>query len=119
MFGQSEALTAGQAGENRFLPRNRTCSTCCKAHQASADAQKNKWPPDQRHDSKAVVTGDVSQIDLPKTQFSGLINAERVLKRVDGNAICRMTSADVVRLPLVARLVNAYDAPGPSATKRS
>jgi phosphate starvation-inducible PhoH-like protein len=44
--------------------------------------------------SKAVVTGDVSQIDLPKTQLSGLIDAERVLKRVPGIAICRLTSAD-------------------------
>ncbi len=61
--------------------------------------------------SKAVVTGDVSQIDLPKTQLSGLIDAERVLKRVDGIAMCRFTSADVVRHPLVARIVDAYDAP--------
>jgi phosphate starvation-inducible PhoH-like protein len=64
--------------------------------------------------SKAVVTGDVSQIDLPKTQFSGLIDAERVLKRIEGIAICRLTSADVVRHPLVARIVDAYDAPGAS-----
>ena len=62
--------------------------------------------------SKAVITGDVSQIDLPKTQLSGLIDAERVLKRVPGIAICRLTSADVVRHPLVARIVDAYDAPG-------
>ena len=61
--------------------------------------------------SKAVVTGDVSQIDLPKTQPSGLIDAERVLKRVQGIAITRLTSADVVRHPLVARIVDAYDAP--------
>ena len=61
--------------------------------------------------SKAVVTGDVSQIDLPKTQLSGLIDAERVLKRVEGISICRFTSADVVRHPLVARIVDAYDAP--------
>jgi phosphate starvation-inducible PhoH-like protein len=61
--------------------------------------------------SKAVVTGDVSQIDLPKTQLSGLIDAERVLKRVNGIAICRFTSVDVVRHPLVARIVDAYDAP--------
>ena len=61
--------------------------------------------------SRAVVTGDVSQIDLPKTQLSGLIDAERVLKRVNGIAICRFTSADVVRHPLVARIVDAYDKP--------
>jgi phosphate starvation-inducible protein PhoH and related proteins len=65
--------------------------------------------------AKAVVTGDVSQIDLPKTQPSGLIDAERVLKRVSGIAITRFTSADVVRHPLVARIVDAYD----GARKRS
>ncbi|MDO8717720.1 MAG: PhoH family protein [Polaromonas sp.] len=59
--------------------------------------------------SKAVVTGDVSQVDLPRTQMSGLIDAERVLKRVQGIAITRLTSADVVRHPLVARIVDAYD----------
>ena len=60
--------------------------------------------------SKAVVTGDVSQIDLPPTQLSGLIDAERVLKRVTGIAFNRLTSADVVRHPLVARIVDAYEA---------
>jgi phosphate starvation-inducible PhoH-like protein len=63
--------------------------------------------------SKAVITGDVSQIDLPHTQPSGLIDAERVLKRVPGISICRLTSADVVRHPLVARIVDAYDARSP------
>ncbi len=61
--------------------------------------------------SKAVVTGDVSQVDLPRTQLSGLVDAERVLKRVKGIAITRLTSADVVRHPLVARIVDAYDKP--------
>jgi phosphate starvation-inducible PhoH-like protein len=59
--------------------------------------------------AKAVVTGDVSQIDLPKQQLSGLIDAERVLKRVNGIAITHFTSADVVRHPLVAKIVDAYD----------
>jgi phosphate starvation-inducible PhoH-like protein len=62
--------------------------------------------------AKAVVTGDVSQIDLPKGQLSGLIDAERVLKRVKGIAFTRFSSADVVRHPLVARIVDAYDAQG-------
>ncbi len=66
--------------------------------------------------SRAVVTGDVSQIDLPKTQLSGLIDAERVLKRIKGIAICRFTSADVVRHPLVARIVDAYDKRKPGDT---
>jgi phosphate starvation-inducible PhoH-like protein len=60
--------------------------------------------------AKAVVTGDVSQIDLPKGAMSGLIDGERVLKRVKGIAVTRFTSADVVRHPLVARIVDAYDA---------
>jgi phosphate starvation-inducible PhoH-like protein len=60
--------------------------------------------------AKAVVTGDVSQIDLPKGQLSGLIEAERILRRVKGIAHTRFTSADVVRHPLVARIVDAYDA---------
>ncbi len=60
--------------------------------------------------AKAVITGDVSQIDLPKGATSGLIDAERVLRRVKGLAFTRFTSADVVRHPLVARIVDAYDA---------
>ncbi|HEX7868067.1 MAG TPA: PhoH family protein [Variovorax sp.] len=59
--------------------------------------------------ARAVVTGDVSQIDLPKQQLSGLIDAERVLKRVNGIAMTHFTSADVVRHPLVAKIVDAYD----------
>ena len=59
--------------------------------------------------AKAVVTGDVSQIDLPKGHLSGLVDAERVLKRVPGIAMTHFTSADVVRHPLVARVIDAYD----------
>jgi phosphate starvation-inducible protein PhoH and related proteins len=59
--------------------------------------------------SKAVVTGDVSQIDLPHGQMSGLIEADMVLKRVEGIAHTRFNSGDVVRHPLVARIVDAYD----------
>jgi phosphate starvation-inducible protein PhoH and related proteins len=58
--------------------------------------------------SKCVVTGDVSQIDLAEGQVSGLIDAERVLKRLDGIAVTHFTTSDVVRHPLVARIVDAY-----------
>jgi phosphate starvation-inducible PhoH-like protein len=60
--------------------------------------------------TKAVVNGDVSQIDLPRGTGSGLIDAERILRRVRGIATTRFTSSDVVRHPLVARIVDAYDA---------
>jgi phosphate starvation-inducible PhoH-like protein len=59
--------------------------------------------------AKAVVTGDVSQIDLPRGQLSGLVDAERVLRPVRGIATTWFTSADVIRHPLVARIVEAYE----------
>ena len=62
--------------------------------------------------SKAVVTGDVTQIDLQRTQKSGLIDAAQILRNVRGIAFTQFTSADVVRHPLVARIVDAYDASG-------
>jgi phosphate starvation-inducible PhoH-like protein len=60
--------------------------------------------------SKAVVTGDVTQIDLQRSQKSGLVDAVQVLKNVRGIAFTHFTSADVVRHPLVARIVDAYEA---------
>ncbi|MCV2369701.1 PhoH family protein [Roseateles oligotrophus] len=60
--------------------------------------------------SKCVITGDTSQIDLPKGAASGLVDAERVLVKVEGIAMTHFTSADVVRHPLVARIVEAYEA---------
>ncbi len=59
--------------------------------------------------SKAVVTGDVTQVDLHKTQKSGLIDAVHVLKDVRGIAFTQFSSADVVRHPLMARIVDAYE----------
>ncbi|MBT0569881.1 PhoH family protein [Curvibacter sp. CHRR-16] len=60
--------------------------------------------------SKTVITGDLTQIDLPKAQLSGLVEAERILRRVPGVAFTHLTSADIVRHPLVARIVDAYEA---------
>ena len=60
--------------------------------------------------AKVVINGDVSQIDLPRGTESGLIDAERVLRRVRGIATTYFTSSDVVRHPMVARIVEAYDA---------
>lgn len=59
--------------------------------------------------SKAVVTGDVSQIDLPKTTKSGLVEALGLLKGIDGIYIHEFNSADVVRHALVQRIVEAYE----------
>ncbi len=59
--------------------------------------------------SKIVITGDVTQIDLPEDKTSGLKDAIRVLDGVEDIAICRLTSADVVRHALVQKIINAYE----------
>ena len=59
--------------------------------------------------SKIVITGDVTQIDLPDDKTSGLKDAIRVLDNVEDIAICRLTSADVVRHALVQRIIDAYE----------
>jgi phosphate starvation-inducible PhoH-like protein len=59
--------------------------------------------------AKAVVTGDITQMDLPKNQKSGLIEARRILAKVRGLAFTDFDAGDVVRHPLVARIVAAYE----------
>ena len=59
--------------------------------------------------SKIVITGDVTQIDLPSDKTSGLKDAIRVLEGVKDIAIMRLTSADVVRHALVQEIINAYE----------
>ncbi len=60
--------------------------------------------------SKAVVTGDVTQVDLPRGQGSGLVEARHVLAGVEGIRFCTFSEVDVVRHPLVQAIVRAYDA---------
>jgi phosphate starvation-inducible protein PhoH and related proteins len=59
--------------------------------------------------SRMVVTGDVTQTDLPTHQESGLLAAQKILKSVEGIAFCYLSRADVVRHPLVQRIVSAYE----------
>ncbi|MCP9849724.1 PhoH family protein [Cyanobium sp. Morenito 9A2] len=79
------------------------------------DEAQNTTPAQMRmvltrlgENARMVVTGDPTQSDLPPQQPSGLIEAAEVLEGVEGVAICRLTAADVVRHPLVQRLVQAY-----------
>lgn len=67
--------------------------------------------------SKMVITGDVTQIDLPNGKSSGLEHAEEVLKDVEGIGIIRLTDKDVVRNPLVMRIVRAYEKDGQRRTE--
>lgn len=59
--------------------------------------------------SKAVITGDVTQIDLPKGKRSGLIESTKILQNIDDIGICSLTNKDVVRHPLVQKIINAYE----------
>lgn len=59
--------------------------------------------------SKAAVTGDITQIDLPNETTSGLIHASRLLSGIEAISICRFTDTDVVRHPLVQQIVRAYE----------
>ena len=66
--------------------------------------------------STAVITGDVTQIDLPKHQLSGLKQAAKILKDVDGISFSYFSAQDVVRHPMVQRIVQAYDKAGEDET---
>ncbi len=60
-------------------------------------------------DSRAVITGDITQVDLPTQQQSGLVQAEKLLSRISGIGFCKFTKADVVRHPLVQKIIHAYE----------
>jgi phosphate starvation-inducible PhoH-like protein len=65
------------------------------------------------NNSKAVITGDITQIDLPNPRKSGLLDAINVLNGVEGIAFCHFDDGDVVRHPLVQRVVRAYESAKP------
>ena len=59
--------------------------------------------------SRAIVTGDITQIDLPDGKKSGLKDAERILRNIDDIGICHLTEKDVVRHALVQKIIKAYE----------
>lgn len=64
-------------------------------------------------DSQAVVTGDITQVDLPANQQSGLVHAQSLLQGIKGIGFCSFTKADVVRHPLVQKIIHAYEVSQP------
>jgi phosphate starvation-inducible PhoH-like protein len=62
--------------------------------------------------SKAVVTGDVTQIDLPSSESSGLVQVQSILSGIDGIKFCSFTEVDVVRHRLVKEIIKAFDREG-------
>ncbi|GIV24109.1 MAG: PhoH family protein [Bacteroidia bacterium] len=71
------------------------------------------------HGSKIVITGDLSQIDLPRPETSGLLHAIQLLEGVPGIAVVRMTETDIVRHPLVTEIVRLYEEDTRKAHQRS
>jgi phosphate starvation-inducible PhoH-like protein len=63
-------------------------------------------------DSRAVITGDITQVDLPIKHQSGLLEAQKLLKAIEGIEFCNFSKADVVRHPLVQKIIQAYEASG-------
>ena len=63
-------------------------------------------------DSSAIITGDVTQVDLPRSEQSGLLHAKKLLKKIPGIAFCNFTKQDVVRHPLVQKIIAAYEKSG-------
>jgi phosphate starvation-inducible PhoH-like protein len=59
--------------------------------------------------AKFIITGDVSQVDLPKNQMSGLVNAFKILKGVKGISFVQFDETDVIRHRLVKKIIQAYD----------
>jgi phosphate starvation-inducible PhoH-like protein len=60
-------------------------------------------------DSRAVITGDTTQVDLPIKTHSGLVQARKILSNIVGIEFCSFSKADVVRHPLVQEIINAYE----------
>jgi phosphate starvation-inducible protein PhoH and related proteins len=92
--------------------RGRTLNDCFvildEAQNATSD-QMRMFLTRLGYASRAVVTGDVTQVDLPQGARSGLAEARDLLQNIDGIAFCHFTEVDVVRHPLVQRIIVAYD----------
>ena len=95
------AFMRGRTLNNAFIILDEAQNTTCE--------QMKMFLTRIGFDSRAVITGDVTQIDLPGRGRSGLIEAERILSGIKGIAFCRFDKTDVVRHPLVQKIIHAYE----------
>ena len=75
--------------------------------QNTTDEQMKMFLTRLGYGSRAVVTGDITQVDLPRGKSSGLIKVEKILKDIKGIGFCYLTGSDIVRHPLVQRIITA------------
>lgn len=116
MMDLERAQALIQRGQIEVAPlafmRGRTLNDCFvildEAQNATSD-QMRMFLTRLGHSSKSVVTGDITQIDLPTGQSSGLTEARGLLGHIDGIAFCSFSDADVVRHPLVQKIILAYE----------
>jgi phosphate starvation-inducible PhoH-like protein len=100
--------------------RGRTLSNACMIldeGQNATVAQMKMFLTRMGFSSKIVVTGDMTQVDLPRTVRNGLADAVGRLKNIDGIAVVHLGDTDIVRNPLVQKIVNAYDDETPKGKK--
>jgi len=113
-FEKAQALI--QRGQIEVAPlafmRGRTLNDCFvildEAQNATSD-QMRMFLTRLGHASKAVVTGDITQVDLPSGHCSGLVEARSLLGHIEGISFCTFTEVDVVRHPLVQKIILAYE----------
>lgn len=116
MMGEDNYLRHIESGKIEIAPlaymRGRTLSNSfiiLDEAQNTTKEQMKMFLTRMGENSHIVVTGDVTQIDLPHNVESGMKNALEVLKDVEGIKIVRLTAKDVVRHELVTRIINAYE----------
>jgi len=114
-FDKAQALI--QRGQIEVAPlafmRGRTLNDCfviLDEAQNTTSEQMRMFLTRLGHSSKSVVTGDITQVDLPYGQRSGLEEARSLLRDIEGIAFCELTDRDVVRHPLVQKIIVAYEA---------
>jgi len=124
MLGQPKSKDLIERGVIEIAPlafmRGRTLNSAC----IILDEAQNTTPEQMKmfltrigFDSKAVVTGDITQIDLPGSKRSGLVEAERLLRHIPGIGFCHFADSDVVRHPLVQQIIRAYQQRGNAVQK--
>jgi len=116
MFGPEKAFDLIDQGTIEIAPlafmRGRTLSNAfiiLDEAQNTTREQMKMFLTRIGFDSQAVITGDITQVDLPVNQKSGLVQAQTLLQGINGIGFCNFTKADVVRHPLVQKIIHAYE----------
>ena len=107
--------TVAEAGKQRSAGIKRTVQprSLNQSRYVEAIEQMKMFLTRMGNNSKAVITGDITQIDLPNPRKSGLLDAINILGGVEGVSFCHFEEGDVVRHPLVQRIVRAYESAKP------